>query len=170
SRKVNTSSLMTRPPRPVPVSADGSTPASAAAWRAAGDRTGSGCGFGGAVIELADGFGSARFASALGSGFGAGFVSAGAAAVSILPTTAPTATRSPSFAPMTRTPAAGAITSDAALSVSISRTGSFALTLAPLGLSQREMVPSLTDSPTDGTLISTAMGFFRELFRPPDSL
>src|SRR5262249_51097130 len=128
-------------------------------------------GFGGAGVEpSADGFGSARFASALGSGFGSRFVSAGAAPVSILPTTAPTATRSPSLTAMTSLPAAGAITSDAALSVSISTTGSFALTAAPSGLSQREMVPSLTDSPTDGTLMSTAIGFFRELFRPPDSL
>jgi hypothetical protein len=53
------------------------------------------------------------------------------------------------------TPSAGAATSNATLSVSIStRTSSF-FTASPGFLVQRAMVPSVTDSPITGVLIST---------------
>jgi hypothetical protein len=80
-----------------------------------------------------------------------------AGASSIRPTTAPMATVSPSRTAIRSTPAAGAATSVEALSVSSSKSGSSAATAAPSFFSQRASVPSVIDSPTDGTLISTGM-------------
>src|SRR5579871_4155442 len=71
--------------------------------------------------------------------------------------TAPIATFCPSEVVMVSRPPAGAITSVVALSVSSSHTGSLAFTTLPLALSQRPMVPSVIDSPTEGTTMSTAM-------------
>src|SRR5207253_9257345 len=56
-----------------------------------------------------------------------------------------------------KVPAEGAATSVVAFSVSSSKTGSSARTASPSFLNQREIVPSVIDSPTAGTLISMAM-------------
>ena len=64
----------------------------------------------------------------------------------------------PSLTAIDSTPAAGATTSVVALSVSSSQTGSLARTASPSAFSQRETMPSVIDSPTDGTLMSTAIG------------
>jgi hypothetical protein len=76
---------------------------------------------------------------------------------SIRPTTAPMVTVFPSGTVVTNLPEAGAATSVVAFSVSNSKTGSSARTFSPFFFSQRESTPSVMDSPTEGTLISTDM-------------
>ena len=76
----------------------------------------------------------------------------------IWPSSAPTATVSPSLAAISAsTPAAGAGTSIVTLSVSSSTSGSSAATASPGCLNQLPMVASVTDSPRVGTRISVAM-------------
>jgi hypothetical protein len=100
-------------------------------------------------------WGAAEEVAAAGSGacFGA---SAGVPAGSIVPTVAPTSTVSPSATVIFSTPSAGAGTSVLALSVSTSKSGSPDLIREPSGFIQRDRIPSVTDSPALGTLISTA--------------
>src|SRR5262249_19570027 len=82
---------------------------------------------------------------------------AGAAPSSMRPTTLPMATVVPSGTVIASVPAAGAGISPVAFSVSNSRTGSPARTTSPFRLSQRAIVPSLIDSPTEGILMSTGI-------------
>ena len=70
-------------------------------------------------------------------------------------TVAPTATVWPSGTLMRSTPVPAAGTSLVALSVSSSKSGSPAFTSDPSGLCQREMTPSVMDSPTAGTVTAT---------------
>ena len=73
----------------------------------------------------------------------------------IAPSSAPTATVSPSLAAMSAsTPAAGAGTSIVTLSVSSSTSGSSTATASPAFLNHLPMVASVTDSPSVGTRIS----------------
>jgi len=114
---------------------------------------------------------AATFGGAAGAGAAAGFASAagfaaagfaGAPAPSVmLPSSAPTATVSPSFAAISPSvPAAGAGTSIVTLSVSSSTSGSSTATGSPGFLNHLPMVASVTDSPSVGTRIS-AMVVFR---------
>ena len=76
----------------------------------------------------------------------------------ICPSSAPTATVSPSLAAMSAsTPAAGAGTSIVTLSVSSSTSGSSTATGSPGFLNHLPMVASVTDSPSVGTRISVMM-------------
>jgi hypothetical protein len=140
------SPLVTRPSLPVPATAAGSTPDSAASLRTEGA-----CGP------------SAFFAgagAALASAFGVGFAAALAppAPSLIEPSRAPTETVSPSLAAIdASTPLTGAGTSTVTLSVSSSTSGSSTATVSPACLYQRPMVASVTDSPSVGTRISIAM-------------
>src|SRR5205823_14391824 len=81
----------------------------------------------------------------------------GVAPSSIRPMTDPTGTVAPSATVARTVPAAGATTSAVALSVSNSATGSSSLAYSPSFLSQRARTASVTDSPADGTLISTGI-------------
>ena len=84
-----------------------------------------------------------------------GFAAAAAAPALICPSSAPTATVSPSLATMSpSTPAAGAGTSMVTLSVSSSTSGSSTATASPAFLNHLPMVASVTDSPSVGTRIS----------------
>ena len=67
------------------------------------------------------------------------------------------ATLAPSWTRTDSTPSAGDGTSAVALSVSSSNSGSPERTVSPSFFSQRDRIPSVIDSPTDGTLISTAI-------------
>src|SRR5262249_21121339 len=104
------------------------------------------------------GAGSARTSSrSLGrNGADSAAGGAGVPEESIVPTEAPTATVSPSLAPIFNTPELGAGTRLVALSVSSSKIGSPAWTAEPSALSQRARIPSEIDSPTLGTVIGTA--------------
>src|ERR1700712_950638 len=78
----------------------------------------------------------------------------------ICPSSAPTATVSPSLAAISpRIPADGAGTSMVTLSVSSSTKGSSTATASPAFLNQRPMVASVTDSPSVGTRISVMVSF-----------
>src|SRR5690349_221606 len=122
-----TSSLVMRPPRPVPVHWLGPIPFASASTRADGDLAprGAVAGGGGGTAGppggiddglTADGSGAFRFAFGGAAGF---FAGAGAAAPSSTrPITAPTWTVVPSGTAMRSVPAAGATTSCVALSVS----------------------------------------------------
>src|SRR6187399_746900 len=115
-----------------------------------------------------DGASGASEATAFGAGAAAGGGAAGAAALAgaaaglapaapsvICPSSAPTATVSPSLAAISpSTPAEGAGTSMVTLSVSSSTSGSSTATASPAFLNQRPMVASVTDSPSVGTRIS----------------
>src|SRR6202012_5783982 len=108
------------------------------------------------------------------SAFGAGAAAAGAALAPpapspITPRRPPTETLVPSGAEISvRTPVAGDGTSTVTLSVSNSISVSSILTVSPTFFSQRATVPSVTDSPRGGTLISVAMfgPWFRFWARP----
>ena len=98
----------------------------------------------------------------LGGGAGAGGGGFGAARrrrrPSIWPSSAPTATVSPSLAAISpSTPAAGAGTSSVTLSVSSSTSGSSTATASPGFLNHLPTVASVTDSPRVGTRMSVAM-------------
>src|SRR6202023_102964 len=141
------SPLVTRLSLPVPDMAAASMPVSAAILRidgakglsAAGAAAGAGLG-GGADCAV---------------GCGAAFAGAAPAPSLIWPSTAPTATVSPSLAAISlSTPAAGAGTSIVTLSVSSSTSGSSTATASPGFLNHLPMVASVTDSPSVGTRIS----------------
>src|SRR5262245_33134446 len=144
------SSLVTRPSLPEPGTVVASTPLSAECLRTDGA---SGASAGGAF---------AAGAGAAAAGGAAGLAAAGAAAALaapapslICPSSAPTATVSPSLAMISpSTPADGAGTSIVTLSVSSSTSGSSTATASPAFLNQRPMVASVTDSPRVGTRIS----------------
>jgi hypothetical protein len=123
-----------------------------------------------AIILRAAGPGSFAGAAA-GAGAGAGFAAAtaaaglaaafaGAAPGAIVPSSAPTFTVVPAGALISAmVPADGAGTSTVTLSVSSSTSGSSAATASPACLNHLATVASVTDSPSVGTLISTAMSF-----------
>ncbi len=96
-------------------------------------------------------------ALAAGGAGGAGGTSAFATAPgAIRPRTAPTATVSPSAATISvSSPVAGAGTSTSTLSVVTSTRASPSLTLSPTALSQRDTIPSVTDSPIAGRVSET---------------
>jgi hypothetical protein len=156
------SPLVTRPSLPEPGTVEGSTPLSPASRRTEGACPASAvAGFaGGGGSALADFAGSA-FSSGLteaagvfagADGLAAGFAPAPSW---ICPSSAPTATVSPSLTAISEsTPAAGAGTSIVTLSVSSSTSGSSTATASPACLNHLPMVASVTDSPSVGTRIS----------------
>src|SRR5204863_8396138 len=107
-------------------------------------------GWGGSPWE--DGTAATLGASVLGAGAGASGVAVTAPSpVSTTAISAPACTVSPSLARISRrTPETGAGTSALTLSVSTSSIGSNSTTLSPGLTSQREIVPSCTDSPSWG--------------------
>src|SRR5690606_39176513 len=142
-----TSSFVTRPSLPVPLTALGSMLFSSASLRAAGLRIASPE----AASEAASAFGASALASALLS---AGFASPAAPSLN-RPITSPLSQVSPS--PLTIssiTPSAGATTSSTTLSVSISTISSSREQASPGCLCQVATVPSATDSGKTGALIS----------------
>src|SRR4051812_585076 len=159
------SPLVTRPSLPEPSTFAGSTPLSADIFRTEGasgmspDGAGAGAGL--------DGSG------AFAAGAAAAGLAAGAPAPSLIwPSSAPTATVSPSLAATSdNTPAAGAGTSIVTLSVSSSTNGSSTATASPGFLNHLPMVASVTDSPSVGTRISaitfclSAQRFFEQLLQ-----
>ena len=142
------SPLVTRPSLPLPGTVEASTPLSADSLRTDGA---SGASAGAPSPQgLAAAAGAAAFAGAAAA---AGF--APPAPSVIWPSSAPTATVSPSLATMSpSTPAAGAGTSIVTLSVSSSTSGSSTATVSPGFLNHLPMVASVTDSPRVGTRIS----------------
>src|SRR5215212_5223250 len=148
------SPLVTRPSLPEPSTFAGSMPVSAAILRTDGASGASAAAILGGGAEA--GFGCALDA---GAGLGADFAAAGFAAAPApsrtSPSSAPTATVSPSFAAMSPSvPAAGAGTSIVTLSVSSSTSGSSTATGSPGFLNHFPIVASVTDSPRVGTRIS----------------
>ena len=170
------SSLVTRPPAPVPGITDRSAmPLSRAILRTSGDErtlwdplataaaaaTGAGdtgAGAAGGAAGTATGAGAAAAGVGAGAG-GAGGAATGSAAGAevaapappILATTVLTSTVAPSSTMISaRTPLAGAGTSASTLSVEISKSGSSLSTVSPACLNQRVRVPSAMDSPICG--------------------
>ena len=149
SAAASTSSLVRRPSLPVPLMVEGSTPCSSTARRTAGDMV---CAGVSSSSEAAAGAGVSALAAA---GAGAGAL----APSSMIAITAPTSTVSPTATTCCDiTPATGEGTSTATLSVSRLAIGSSTATASPGCLSHSAIVPSVTDSPRTGTLISVAMG------------
>src|SRR3954451_24083160 len=156
------SPLVTRPSLPEPGTVEASTPLSAESFRTEGA---SGASDGGALAAGAGGGGGAGAGAAAGAE--AALAAAGAAAglapaapSLIWPSSAPTATVSPSLAMISpSTPADGAGTSMVTLSVSSSTKGSSTATASPAFLNQRPIVASVTDSPSVGTRISVMICF-----------
>ncbi len=157
------SPLVTRPSLPDPGTVDGSMPLSVAILRTEGGTgmsgfaasdlgcaRGAGCSSAtliGAVVEV--------FWSGRPAGAGEVFDGTAPAPSLISPSSAPTATVSPSFAATAASvPAAGAGTSIVTLSVSSSTSGSSTATGSPGFLNHLPMVASVTDSPSVGTRIS----------------
>src|SRR6187551_3239986 len=141
------SPLVTRPSLPEPGTVAASMPLSAESFRTDGAS--------GASDATAFGVaaGAAAGAAAL-AGAAAGLAPPAAPSL-ICPSSAPTATVSPSLAAISpSTPADGAGTSMVTLSVSSSTNGSSTATASPAFLNQRPMVASVTDSPSVGTRIS----------------
>ena len=164
----STSSRVILPPGPLPTSASTSIPCSATNLRTTGDSN---------LLEVATGTGTATTGAAIGAGAaaattgaattgaGAGAAAttgagagAGAGAEPATPTTAitvPTGTVSPSATRISvRVPEIGDGTSVSTLSVDTSKSGSSAATVSPTFLNQRVMVPSVTVSPSCGSVIS----------------
>ena len=137
------SPLVTRPSLPEPGTVAASTPLSAASLRTEGaSGVSAGCDFGGT-------------AGGAGAAGAAGLVTAAPAPSRIWPSSAPTATVSPSLAAISpSTPAAGAGTSIVTLSVSSSTSGSSTATASPGFLNHLPMVASVTDLPSVGTRMS----------------
>src|SRR5579863_8112547 len=149
------SPLVTRPSLPEPGTVAASMPLSAESFRTDGA---SGASDGG-TLAVGAGAGAGDGAAAL-AGAAAGFAAAPAAPSVICPSSAPTATVSPSLALISpSTPADGAGTSMVTLSVSSSTSGSSTATVSPAFLNQRPMVASVTDSPSVGTRISVMVWF-----------
>src|SRR5205085_8636813 len=95
------------------------------------------------------------FTSAAGAGLAAADFAGAPAPSLIAPSSAPTATVSPSLAEISASvPAAGAGTSIVTLSVSSSTSGSSTETGSPGFLNHLPIVASVTDSPSVGTRIS----------------
>src|SRR4029077_19458886 len=144
--------LVTRPSLPEPGTVEAPIPLSAESLRTDGA---SGASAGGALAAgagaaVGGGDGTAAF-----GGAAAGLAAAPAAPSLICPSSAPTATVSPSLATISPSvPAEGAGTSIVTLSVSSSTRGSSTATGSPAFLNQRPMVASVTDSPSVGTRIS----------------
>src|SRR5581483_6113908 len=152
------SPLVTRPSLPEPGTVDASTPLSAESLRTEGASGASA----GAAFGAGEGAGGGGGAAAAGLAAGAGAAAglAPAAPSLIWPSSAPTATVSPSLAAISlSTPADGAGTSMVTLSVSSSTNGSSTATASPAFLNQRPMVASVTDSPRVGTRISVMVCF-----------
>src|SRR5438552_15267058 len=148
--------LVTRPSLPEPGTVAASTPLSAESFRTDGA---SGASDGGAFAAAAGAAVAAGAAAAAFAGAAAG-LAAPAAPSLIMPSSAPTATVSPSFAAISPSvPADGAGTSMVTLSVSSSTSGSSTATGSPAFLNQRPMVASVTDSPSVGTRISVMVCF-----------
>ncbi len=170
--KFRMSSLVTRPPKPVPATCSKFTPCSRAMLRTNGDErtfdfssvsvAGGAGGTAGATGVAATGAatgGAAPGAAGVAAGAGAGAGSgAGAAAVGadaaaapaspIRATTALTATVSPSWCRISViTPAAGEGTSVSTLSVETSRSGSSRPIVSPTFFNHLTIVPSAMDSP-----------------------
>src|SRR6516225_5526349 len=160
------SPLVTRPSLPDPGTVAASIPLSAESLRTDGA---SGASTGGAFVSaggvLAAGAGGGDGGAALG-GAAAGLSAAPAAPSLICPSSAPTATVSPSLATISPSvPAEGEGTSIVTLSVSSSTNGSSTATGSPAFLNQRPMVASVTDSPSVGTRISVMVCFLNALKR-----
>src|SRR5687767_8398043 len=153
----STSSLVRRPSLPVPLICVGSTPCSSTARRTAGESVvvWSSSSAGAGVGAGAGGFSAAGWACSRSL---TSVVSPAACVSSIVAITAPTSTVSPAwtrYSPIT--PATGAGTSTATLSVSRLAIGSSSLTGSPGFLSHSPIVASVTDSPSVGTFTSTGM-------------
>src|SRR5664280_3219510 len=172
----STSPRVIRPPRPVPVTADGSMPCSLSSLRTTGDSTspapvadaptadGAGtCGRGaGAAGRVA----RAPESSAGSSGNGVDSTLTGVSPDPASPPVAgtsppmtarvtPTSTVSPSSTRMAvSTPSAGDGTSESTLSVDTSNRGSSLATVSPTAFSHVVMVPSVTVSPSWGIVTS----------------
>src|SRR6476646_9630935 len=157
------SPLVTRPSLPEPGTVEASTPLSAESFRtegASGASAGGAFGAAGAGAAAAGGGGAAAGFAAAGAA--AGLAAAPAAPSLIWPSSAPTATVSPSLAEISPSvPAEGAGTSIVTLSVSSSTSGSSTATASPAFLNQRPMVASVTDSPSVGTRISVMVFFLK---------
>ncbi len=138
-RWATTSSLVMRPPLPLPVSAPGSSPCSATSWRAAG-LSGT----------------SATTASAAGA-VAAVSPSATAPAVKRAITSRLCTVSPSSFRISLSEPSCGAMTSSTTLSVSMSASTSSRLQASPGRLCQLATAPSAMDSGNCGALISIAI-------------
>ncbi len=151
-----TSSLVTRPPRPLPLSCEVSRLLSAAIFLAAGMTVGAS-----ALTEAAGG--AASLSAALGAAPQPCAADAAAPAtalpsVSIVAMTSLLATVLPSpLMTLESTPESGAGNSSTTLSVSISIRFSSRLTHSPCFLCQDSNVASATDSESCGTLTSISM-------------
>ncbi len=134
------SSLVTRPPRPLPATSAAATPFSSRILRAAGLAVPAGAAAAGA--EAAAG----AAATALGAS-AAGTAAPALASLSIRAISSPETTVSPSALTIsTRTPSAGDGTSRTTLSVSMSIRISSRATASPIFFFQEASVPSATDS------------------------
>src|SRR6201996_3104427 len=157
------SPLVTLPSLPEPGTVAASMPLSADILRTDGA---SGASTGGALGDAGAGAGAAAGGEAAGAalaGAAAGLAAAAAPSL-ICPSSAPTATVSPSLAAISPSvPAEGAGTSIVTLSVSSSTSGSSTATASPAFLNQRPMVASVTDSPSVGTRISVMVRFLNNL-------
>src|SRR4051812_43011993 len=150
------SPLVTRPSLPEPGTVAALMPLSAESFRTDGASGASDAAAFGAAAGAAAG--GAAGAAALAGAAAAGL--ALAAPSLICPSSAPTATVSPSLAAISpSTPADGAGTSMVTLSVSSSTSGSSTATASPAFLNQRPIVASVTDSPSVGTRISVMVCF-----------
>src|SRR6201991_4051997 len=158
------SPFVTRPSLPEPGTVAASMPLSAEILRTDGANGASeGGAFAAAAAATGAAGGGAAGAAAL-AGAGAGFAAAPAPPSLICPSSAPTATVSPSLTVISpRIPADGAGTSMVTLSVSSSTSGSSTATASPAFLNQRPMVASVTDSPSVGTRISVMVCFLNNL-------
>src|SRR6478735_1501376 len=159
------SPLVTRPSLPEPGTVVASTPLSAESLRTDGASGASaGCALDASLdASLGPSLGAAGAAVGAGGLTGAAAGLAAAVAPSLIcPSSAPTATVSPSFAVISPSvPADGAGTSIVTLSVSSSTSGSSTATASPAFLNQRPMVASVTDSPSVGTRISIMVYFLK---------
>jgi len=143
------SSLVIRPPRPVPATLSGATPFSSRILRAAGLAT--------AAVAAAW---AAGWAVGAGAAAAAGSPADGLASVSIWAITSPEVTGAPSpLRIFTSTPSAGAGVSSTTLSVSISTRFSSRRTNSPSFLCQATSEASATDSDSCGTFTSINISF-----------
>ena len=159
SAAATTSSFVRRPSLPVPMTVDGSTPCSSTARRTAGDRL---CvASRDSAAEGGEGSPARCALPASGCSFaraGSSVLAAGDAPSSTIAITAPTSTFAPTSTDSScNTPATDDGTSTATLSVSRLAIGSSTATASPGCFSHSAIVPSVTDSPSAGTLISVAM-------------
>src|SRR5579859_211364 len=173
SMAASMSPLVRRPSLPVPGTVEASRPLSAASFRTAGASGTSAGGLGGAVFGACVAAGCWRGTGCSGpasiglarSVFCSGRPAGTAPGPSLIsPSSAPTATVSPSLTAMlAKTPAAGAGTSKVTLSVSSSTNGSSTATASPSFLNHLPIVASVTDSPRAGTRISAMIAVLQGL-------